>query len=395
MVGVSAPPPRTEGVRLDWPAGASPHRTIALPSYEVHVGAGVLGSVGRVIAERASAHTVAVVADDQVFPVLGREVVAAVSAGLPGARVIARSIPSGERFKTRATWAALTDWLLEERCGRDSCLVALGGGVVGDLVGFVAATFMRGVPFVQLPTSLLAMVDASVGGKVGVDTPGGKNLVGAFHQPSAVLIDPLVLRTLPAAHRRAGMAEVLKHGIIADPSYLERALALGPAVVAGEGDRLWESAPLIDLVARSVEIKADVVRVDEREAGRRQVLNFGHTVGHAIEAASGYALLHGEAIAIGMVLEARLAEWLGVADAGTAQAVQDAMAAVGLPTTLPPGMEPHDLLARMAGDKKARRGQVVMALPARVGEMAGGSSGFGVVVREDDILPVLSGSGIA
>jgi 3-dehydroquinate synthase len=370
-------------------AGSAP-RVVSLFSYEVRIAPGLLDAVGDVVASRAPAHAVVVITDEQVDAVLGEQVGRAIQAAMPAARVLRRAIPTGERFKTRESWASLTDWMLESQCGRDTTVVALGGGVVGDLAGFVAATYMRGVPFVQLPTSLLAMVDASVGGKVGVDTDAGKNLVGAFHQPSAVLIDPVVLRSLPASHRRAGMAEVLKHGIIADADYLERAMRLGPAIVDGSDAALWEQEALTDLITRSVEIKAEVVRDDERESGRRQVLNFGHTIGHAIEAASGYTLLHGEAIAIGMVLEAALAEQTGVASPGTAVRVREAMESVTLPTAVPPGISPSELMARMAGDKKARRGLLVMALPARIGAMAGGERGFGIAVDSEAVVRALT-----
>jgi 3-dehydroquinate synthase len=370
-------------------AGSAP-RVVSLFSYEVRIAPGLLDAVGDVVASRAPAHAVVVITDDQVDAILGEQVGRAIQAAMPTARVLRRAIPTGERFKTRESWASLTDWMLESQCGRDTTVVALGGGVVGDLAGFVAATYMRGVPFVQLPTSLLAMVDASVGGKVGVDTDAGKNLVGAFHQPSAVLIDPVVLRSLPASHRRAGMAEVLKHGIIADADYLERAMRLGPAIVDGSDVAMWEQEALTDLIARSVEIKAEVVRDDERESGRRQVLNFGHTIGHAIEAASGYTLLHGEAIAIGMVLEAALAEETGVASPGTAVRVREAMESASLPTAVPPGISPSELMARVAGDKKARRGLVVMALPARIGAMAGGERGFGIAVDSEAVVRTLT-----
>lgn len=391
MVGADAPD--SAGAPAGGPPREPPSRTSHLLSYEVRVEPGLLGAVGSAVAAFAPAHTVAVITDEAVGRAYGAVVVAALREALPATRTIHRAIPPGEQQKTRERWAELTDWLLQERCGRDTSIVALGGGVVGDLAGFVAATFMRGVPFVQLPTSLLAMVDASVGGKVGVDTPAGKNLVGAFHQPRAVLIDPRVLRSLPAAHRRAGMAEVFKHGIIADAGYLERAIALAPAIVAGADDAVWESEALVALIARSVEIKAEVVQADEREGGRRQVLNFGHTVGHAIEGASGFTLLHGDAIAIGMVVEARLAEQLGVAEAGTEGRVRGALSSIALPTAVPPTMDVDDLVRRMSGDKKARRGEVVMALPARIGAMAGAERGYGITVAARDVVQALSSGG--
>jgi 3-dehydroquinate synthase len=282
-----------------------------------------------------------------------------------------------EETKTRAMWAAITDELLARRLGRDTTLVAVGGGVVGDVVGFVAATFMRGVPCVQVPTTLLAMVDASVGGKTGVDTPHGKNLVGAFHQPAAVVIDPSVLQTLPPAQYRAGFAEIIKHGVIADAAYLSTVLTLldrGPGTAAAS----FEIGPIIE---RSVQIKASIVARDEREAGLRKVLNFGHTIAHAIEAATDYRVLHGEAVAIGMVAEARIAERMGVAERGIAGEIARVCRTGGLPTELP-DVDVDSLLAFTHADKKARAGVVEYALPRRIGEMAGESSGWGIPVED-------------
>ncbi|MBV5323822.1 MAG: 3-dehydroquinate synthase, partial [Rhodospirillaceae bacterium] len=208
------------------------------------------------------------------------------------------------------------------------------------------------------------------------------------HQPHAVLIDPTVLQTLEVAHRRAGLAEVIKHGVIADASYLQQAIALGPSLVDGR-EMTWHGDALARLVARSVEIKADVVREDEREGGLRQILNFGHTIGHAIEAASGFSLLHGEAIAIGMVLESRLAEQVGVAQAGTTAVVRDALRVVGLPVDRPGDQAPSTLLDLMRVDKKGRGGRIVFSLPAAIGRMAGAGSRYGLAIDERDILSVL------
>ncbi len=369
--------------------GRAHERDIAIFGYRVRVAPWLLAQVGRVVADVAPAHVVVVIPDEHVAPLHLPAVAGSLRHYLPHARVLVRAIGAGEAHKTREEWGALTDWMLGERCGRDTTVVALGGGVVGDLAGFVAATFMRGVPVIQCPTSLLAMVDASVGGKVGVDTPAGKNLVGAFHQPHAVIVDPAVLQTLPIAHRRAGMAEVIKHGIIADPRYLDQAVALGASLVAG-ADVAWNGDPLTALIARSIEIKAGVVREDEREGGVRQVLNFGHTIGHAVEAASGFALLHGEAIAIGMTLEGALAERLGVAAPGTRTAIESALHAVGLPTRRPATMAPASLVEMMRVDKKARAGRIVFALPERIGVMARRAERYGIAVDDADILAVLS-----
>jgi 3-dehydroquinate synthase len=228
------------------------------------------------------------------------------------------------------------------------------------------------------------MIDASVGGKTGVDTQAGKNLVGAFHSPAAVLIDVETLQTLPEAHRRAGLAEAIKHGVVADAAHFARIESLLPALLLGE--------PLAtrEVVAHSVEVKADVVRADPRETGRRKILNFGHTLGHAIEQASSYALLHGEAVAIGMVLEARLAERIGVADRGTARVIERVLRAAGLPVARPQTLAPATLLDATRRDKKARGGAVAYALPARIGAMAGAERDWAIEVGDSLVLEVLA-----
>ena len=358
---------------------AAAPQVVDLLGYEVVIGPWLLDDAGRRIAAAAPAHTIAVVTDENVGPLAAPQLVGSLRHFAPHTRVLLKAIPAGESQKVRETWTMLTDWLLDERCGRDTTVVALGGGVVGDLAGFVAATFMRGVPFVQVPTTLLAMVDASVGGKVGVDTRHGKNLVGAFHQPATVLADPTVLQTLPAEHLRAGFAEVLKHGIIADAGYFARARQVGEGLFATNATEVaWHGDALADLVAGSVRIKAAVVSRDEREHGLRQVLNFGHTIGHAVELLSDFSMLHGEAIAIGMCVEARLAEATAVARPGLAAAVRDAVRAIGLPVAVPGSMQPDALIEAMRLDKKARAGRLVMALPESIGTMASASTGIPV-----------------
>lgn len=355
-------------------------RTIALPTYEVTVAPGALERVGE-IAIVSGAHRCAVVTDDNVGPHYAARVRDAIGA----ARTTILTLPAGEAHKTRDTWARLTDELLAAGFGRDSLIVALGGGVVGDVAGFVAATYMRGVPYIQVPTTLLAMADASIGGKTGVDTPAGKNLVGAFHQPLAVIVDPSVLATLPPAHLRAGFAEVIKHGAIADEAYFERAVVA--AADLGALDPAGES--MLDLVSRSIEIKAAVVRRDEREGGLRKILNFGHTIGHAIELLSNYSILHGDAIAVGMSYESELAERCGLATAGTAERMQRAVIAAGFEPQRPATMSPEQIVAATHGDKKARAGRVEYALPSRVGAMAGESSNWSIAVDDELVLSVL------
>jgi 3-dehydroquinate synthase len=357
--------------------------SISLPTYDVLVGHGCLASVADIARAATRAHRYAVITDSNVVRPHAERVVQEL--GSLGTKTF--TVPAGESSKTRETWARLTDEMLEAGFGRDAAIVAVGGGVVGDLAGFVAATFMRGIKYVQVPTSLMAMIDASVGGKTAVDTPRGKNLVGAFHQPAAVVADPAVLSTLPPDHFRAGLAEAVKHGVIADGMYLERTIADTPMLLEATTRR----ADAIEaLVARSIEIKAEVVRRDEREQGLRQVLNFGHTVGHAVEAASGYGLLHGECVAIGMVYEAIMAVKMGVAGPGTARDVRRAVERVGLPTALPRNLTVDRLVALMRADKKVRSGALRFALPREIGAMASGDGTWSVPVDESLVRAVLA-----
>ena len=283
-------------------------------------------------------------------------------------------------------WVRLTDQMLGKGYVRDSAVIALGGGVVGDLAGFVAATFMRGIPVVQVPTTLVAMVDASIGGKTAVDTFAGKNLVGAFHPPAAVLIDPQLLATLPLRELRAGFAEIIKHGVIADEPYLFQVANSASDLLSNGGSM---SDMMVSLIVRSVEIKAEIVSRDEREEGLRKVLNFGHTIGHAVEMASGYSLLHGEAVAIGMALESGLAERIGLAQTGTAATVIRTLQAAGLPTDLPKDFGPEAVIEAMRSDKKGRSGKMMFALPLRIGAMAGEDTGWTVSVGDDQLREVL------
>jgi 3-dehydroquinate synthase len=352
------------------------------PSYRVHILPGAIDAIGGVVRVIARAHRYAIVTDSNVGPIYAERAQAA----LTGLKSDVFTIPAGETHKTRDTWAAVTDQMLDAGFGRDSAVIALGGGVVGDLAGFVAATFMRGVPVVQVPTTLLAMLDASIGGKTAVDTPAGKNLVGAFHHPSAVIIDPSVLATLPPEHMRAGLSEAIKHGVIADAAHFGAAATYGASLLDHHQDARATSA----IVARSVEIKSAVVASDSRESGRRKTLNFGHTLGHAIEHLSGYRLLHGEAVSIGMCLEAALAERMGIAEPGTADRIRAACEGAGLPIARPADLEPKRILQLSHGDKKGRGGHAQYALPLRIGAMAFGDSGWSAPVDDALVLETLA-----
>jgi 3-dehydroquinate synthase len=349
----------------------------------IRVAPGQLSDFGVVARALAPAHRYALITDSNVGPLYADQV----AAQLESTGVDVLTIPAGEANKTREVWARLTDEMLTKGYGRDAAVIALGGGVVGDLAGFVAATFMRGIPIIQVPTTLLAMIDASIGGKTAVDTPAGKNLVGAFHSPVAVLIDPQVLTTLPLRELRAGFAEVLKHGVIADEPYLIDVVSRASGLLAADGSK---GDSMFSLIVRSVEIKADIVSRDEREEGLRQILNFGHTIGHAVELVSGYSLLHGEAVAIGMALESELAERIGLAQTGTAATVTSALQSAGLPTALPSGSDGDAVIEAMRSDKKGRSGRTRFALPLRIGAMAGADTGWTVSVSDDQLREVLA-----
>jgi len=351
-------------------------------SYDVVIGAGLLEQAGAIIADVCPDHRYGIISDTRVAEHYGEALSAALSdAGLESALF---KFPAGEWNKTREVWSELTDGLLRAGFGRDSAVIALGGGVVGDLAGFVAATYMRGVPVVQVPTTLLAMLDSSVGGKSGVDTPAGKNLVGAFHQPSLVLVDPSLLATLSRPQFVAGLAEAYKHGAIKDVAYFEW--------LGGGLERILarETEALTALVARSVEIKAEVVGRDERESGYRRILNFGHTVAHAQETVSGYGCLHGEAVAAGMVLEAAIGEAIGVTRAGTAGRLSEVLTGAGLPVELEEGLEADRFMKALALDKKREGGRSRFTLIAEIGKVAGSAAeGWTHEVSEETVRAVL------
>ena len=343
----------------------------ALGSYPVMVEAGALLSLPRVVADNLPGRRIALITDTTVERLYDGWTVAPAEPGPRDAPLgegrlhydAWLSFPAGEASKTRETWAGLTDEMLQRGFGRDSAIVALGGGVVGDMAGFVAATFLRGIPFLQVPTTLLAMLDASVGGKVGVDTPRGKNLVGAFHPPAAVVADPLTLRDQPEREFRHGLAEAVKHGLIADRAYFEWI----EQRVRELKDRQLDT--LSTLIRRSIEIKATVVIEDERESGRRAILNAGHTVAHAVEQASAYLVPHGEAVALGLIAECRIAERAGIASAGLTDRVTRLLHQLGFRARLRSGASRESILGAMASDKKNRAGEIRLALPTGVGTM--------------------------
>ena len=321
--------------------------------YAIDIGPGLLGDGARLAAHARGRHAL-LLSDSQVAPLYAEAVAAALRAACPGLKLATHVIPAGESHKTLATFTGAIEALANLGATRDATVYALGGGVVGDLAGFAAACWMRGIDCVQLPTTVLAMVDSSVGGKTAVDIAQGKNLVGAFHPPRAVIADTAALRTLPPRELRAGFAEVIKYGAIIDAPFLDWLETHADGLLAGD------DALLAEAIARSCRHKAAITERDPFEHGERALLNFGHTFGHAIEteqaAFLGYGggLNHGEAVAVGMVLAARLSTALGLATAADGERLRALLQRYVLPTSLPQGLDPAALVARMRLDKKAQ-----------------------------------------
>ncbi len=333
-------------------------------SYDVTIGPGLLNNLGRTAAELPDVRTVAVISDSTVARLYAPAALASLSEAGMSATLI--EFPPGEASKTLATAGGLFDKLFAVRPAIDrNCLVvALGGGVPGDMGGFVAATALRGLRWLQCPTTLLADVDASVGGKTAVDHAAGKNLIGAFHQPRAVLIDVATLKTLDEMELRSGLAECVKHAVIRDADLLDFIEKNADAILRCDEEAMTE------LIARNVAIKASVVAADEREAGERAHLNFGHTIGHAIEAFAGFgAVTHGQAVAMGMIAANRMALDRGLIDATLTERIENVLDRLGLPTRRA-DLDADEIWRIMQHDKKVRAGQVRMVLPTKLGAVA-------------------------
>jgi len=340
-------------------------------SYDIWIGSGLLDRVGSRLQELSLGSRIAVITNSVVRPLYGKRIQENLEAC--GFQVRFVEIEDGEIHKTLATAQRLYDELIDFRLDRTSTIVALGGGVIGDLAGFVAATYMRGIHFVNVPTTLLAHVDSAIGGKTGVDHPRGKNLIGAFYQPKAVFCDLEVLKTLPEKELVAGMAEVVKYGVILDAnffSFLESHLA---EILQ------QESSAMCEVVRSSCESKAHVVEEDEQESGLRAILNYGHTLGHAIESLTGYSrYIHGEAVSMGMVGAAKIALEMGLCDTAAVERIIALLQDIGLPVRIQ-GIDADAALEILTHDKKVRDGKIRFILPERVGK----------VVMRDDVPPEL------
>ena len=330
-------------------------------SYPIRIGSGILASLGHHLRDALHARRYAVISDNHVAALYGGQVLQALQAAELEGELFTFS--AGEASKNLANIEQLASSMAQQGFDRGDAILALGGGVSGDMAGFLAAIYMRGIPFAQVPTSLLAQVDSSVGGKTGVDIPEGKNLIGAFYQPRLVLIDTDVLQTLPRSEFLAGMGEVIKYGASLDADFFtyldqhrEQILALDPAVLSS-------------VISHCCALKARVVEQDEREGGWRRVLNFGHTIGHAVEAASGYSLLHGFAVAIGMCAVADLAARCGYASAQVKEEIAALLRAYGLPTAVPQALDRERIATFMQADKKSIGRRLFFVLPTALGQV--------------------------
>jgi 3-dehydroquinate synthase len=347
-------------------------------AYPIHIGPGLLGKAGALLAPFAPNRRVAIVADERVDALHGGALRDGLAAGGLSAETL--RLPAGEATKSMARLEEVLSWLLDLRVGRDDLIVAFGGGVIGDLAGFAAAIVKRGVAFAQIPTTLLAQVDSSVGGKTGINAPQGKNLIGAFHQPVAVLSDTDALGTLSDRELLAGYAEVAKYGLLGDAAFFEWLESHGPDIRAGD------AAARIRAIRRSCEMKAEIVARDEFETGDRALLNLGHTFGHALETATGYCdrLLHGEGVSIGIGLAFDLSQRLGLCPQETPGRVRAHFRAMGMKTDLAdvdgPLPDAEGLIALMANDKKARGGRIAFVLADDIGRAC--------VVRDVNLAPV-------
>ena len=340
--------------------------SVSLPqnSYSIYVVNNGLSSVGDKLKELKIGKKILVVSNPEIFNYYGQTTIDSLQK--VGFQVNYHLIPAGESYKNYNSISQVFDRALECKLERNSTMVALGGGVVGDMTGFASATWLRGMNFVQVPTSLLAMVDASVGGKTGINHPQGKNLIGAFHQPKLVLIDPTVLKTLPEREFKAGMAEVVKYGVIWDKDLFEQ---------LEEASRLdslnnIESSLLNEILSRSCQAKADVVAQDEKESGLRAILNYGHTIGHAIESLTNYdTFVHGEAVAMGMVAAGRIAVAMNLWSEVETQRQDNLLKKIGLPTKIPNYLEVEKIIDHLQNDKKVKDGKVRFVLPTEIGKV--------------------------
>jgi 3-dehydroquinate synthase len=344
-------------------------------SYKITIGKDLFSNISDRITSLVKSNTFVIISDSNVYPIYGEKIKNSLTE--KGNKVLTVTFKAGEESKTRETKSQLEDELLKNKIGRDACIITLGGGVTGDMGGYVAATYQRGIPFVQIPTTLLSQVDSSIGGKVAVDTLFAKNMIGAFYQPKAVFIDISVLKSLPSHLRLNGIGEAIKHGIIFDEEYF--------SFIEKNVDKIksLDEKTMTLLVKRSCEIKTVVVEKDEKESGLRQILNFGHTIGHAVETLSDYKILHDNCVCIGMNYESLIAYKIGRITKKEYDRIKNILKAFDLPFNIPENMKPVDIIAKTFLDKKVKNNKVKYVLPSKIGH-----ADFGIEVSENDILKI-------
>jgi 3-dehydroquinate synthase len=350
-------------------------------TYSIIIEDGVLNKIPETIKEAGLGHKFAIITDSNVEKLYAGKLSDEFKEHGLDNKII--SFEAGEQNKNREIKAWIEDQMLEDKFGRDSAVIALGGGVVGDIAGYVAASYTRGLPYVQIPTTLVACVDSSIGGKTAVDTPHGKNLIGAFHQPWAVFIDVSTLLTLNEKEIREGLAEVIKYGVISDSdlfTFLEENM---------ESIFSYDKEALTHIIKRGCEIKAEVVEKDEKESNLRKILNFGHTIGHAVENLSEYKISHGEAISIGMIAEGKIAIEMGIWNQDELSRLEDLIKKAGLPTEVPEYMSADKIVDAMKLDKKSRGGSIEMVLPEKIGSMVTIDKSYGIKINETVINSVI------
>lgn len=343
--------------------------------YEIEIGNGILNSQSSYL--RPLASTFAIITDDKVAPLYGEALQRHLSAS--GLETCLLSFPHGERHKTRTTKERLENQLFEKGCGRDTCIIALGGGVVTDVAGYIAATYCRGIPFIMAPTSLLGMVDASIGGKTGVNVPQGKNMLGCIYQPKKVVIDLAMLKSLPKKEIANGVVEMIKHGLIADNKLFEDLEKYSDRILSLDSEAIQKA------VFISCRIKKEIVEQDEKESGKRRLLNFGHTIGHALENLTDYSISHGEAVAIGLLVESHLSVQRGVLDPKSFDRMREVFIRYGLPLRLPAKFSLQDMLEVMASDKKSLRGQPRFVLIDTIGSCQSHHANYCTHVEESQL----------
>ena len=349
--------------------------------YNILIGNNLFETLALELKNSQLAYKYAVVSDSNVSKLYFKKLQKAFKKA--GLNCLLITIPAGEKSKNRKNKELIEDTMLENNMARDSAIIALGGGVVGDIAGFVASTYNRGIPYIQYPTSLVACVDSSIGGKTAIDTKHGKNLIGSFYQPQKVYIDLNTLNTLKKREIREGLAEIIKYGIIYDTNFFD--------YISDNISEIfnYDMDVLNKIIKRSCEIKGFVVQNDEKESNLRKILNFGHTVGHAVEQLSGYSISHGSAISIGMVIEAQIAAKSNILNTESVKMINEILSSAGLPTELKSNVDRSKIIETMKLDKKARKGNIEFALPKKIGEMYKDNESYGIKIEENVIKEVI------